>query len=155
MIYNSQSLEAVGPWSSDSFLLSTPFPTMTFLRAIVRFCRPESTFGSAVMTLSVCLAVIPSNELLHVTFDVFLLVATMVLWTIAVHGINQIYDIEVDKINKPDFPLPSGQISVGQAWFLSVGTGLAASIASLLVLPFFTGVRPQCDYLTTEKCPKY
>lgn len=90
MTYNSQSLKAVGPWSSDSFLLSTPFPTMTFLRAIVRFCRPESTFGSAVMTLSVCLAVIPSNELLHVTFDVFLLITTMVLWTIAVHGINQI-----------------------------------------------------------------
>lgn len=46
----------------------------------------------------------------------------------------------MDKVNKPDFPLPSGQLSVGQAWFLSVGTGLAASIASLLVLPFFTGV---------------
>ena len=28
--------------------------------------------------------------------------------TIACHGINQIYDLPVDRINKPDFPLPSG-----------------------------------------------
>ena len=34
----------------------------------------------------------------------------------ASNAINQIYDLEIDRINKPNRPLVTGEISVGQAW---------------------------------------
>ena len=37
------------------------------------------------------------------------------------NGINQIYDIEVDRINKPGRPLPSGSMTLPQAWAVSLG----------------------------------
>ncbi len=36
------------------------------------------------------------------------------------NGINQIYDLEVDRINKPHRMLPSGELGVGQAWGVSL-----------------------------------
>ena len=51
--------------------------------------------------------------------------------------INDIYDIEVDKINKPHRPLPSGAISLNEAkviFILLVIIGLAASIVSSLII---------------------
>jgi 4-hydroxybenzoate polyprenyltransferase len=32
------------------------------------------------------------------------------------NGLNQIYDLEIDRINKPGRPLPSGQLTPGEAW---------------------------------------
>ncbi len=49
------------------------------------------------------------------------------------NGVNQIYDIEVDRVNKPERMLPSGRMSVREAWivslaFLAVALPLAAWI---------------------------
>lgn len=46
------------------------------------------------------------------------------------NGLNQIYDLEIDRINKPARPLPSGRLRLRQAWgftglTLSVGLALA------------------------------
>ncbi len=45
------------------------------------------------------------------------------------NGINQIYDIEVDRINKPQRPLPSERMTLAEAWavslaFLALALGL-------------------------------
>ncbi|EXB38148.1 Homogentisate phytyltransferase 2 [Morus notabilis] len=40
-------------------------------------------------------------------------------------GINQIYDADIDRVNKPDLPIPSGELSIRQAWFLAVFEALA------------------------------
>ena len=32
------------------------------------------------------------------------------------NALNQIYDLEIDRINKPRRPLPAGEMSVGEAW---------------------------------------
>jgi 4-hydroxybenzoate polyprenyltransferase len=36
------------------------------------------------------------------------------------NGLNQIYDLEIDRINKPRRPLPSGSLKLGQAWSFTV-----------------------------------
>jgi len=46
--------------------------------------------------------------------------------------INDIYDIEIDKINRPDRPIPSGRISMEQAKKLFIGTYAFGSILSLV-----------------------
>jgi geranylgeranylglycerol-phosphate geranylgeranyltransferase len=52
-------------------------------------------------------------------------------------GVNDIYDQEVDRINRPDRPIPSGRISVQEAsrasWAL-LAIGVACSVLSLIPL---------------------
>ena len=48
-------------------------------------------------------------------------------------AVNDIYDLEVDRVNRPDRPIPSGRVTVRQASRLSLlmlGVGLACSILS-------------------------
>ncbi|KAH9715697.1 homogentisate phytyltransferase 1 [Citrus sinensis] len=51
-----------------------------------------------------------------------------VLMNIYVVTLNQLYDVEIDKVNKPDLPLASGDFSRG--------TGIAIALISSLTLPF-------------------
>lgn len=47
-------------------------------------------------------------------------------------GINQIYDVEIDSVNKPFLPIASGELSPKLAWFLCIGlAGLGVSLASI------------------------
>ena len=50
--------------------------------------------------------------------------------------INDIYDIEIDKINRPERPIPSGRITLEQAkvWFLvTYGIGIGLAIINSLI----------------------
>ncbi len=52
-------------------------------------------------------------------------------------SVNDVYDLEVDRINRPDRPIPSGKISVRQASALSLVmlvAGLACAFLSFLLL---------------------
>jgi len=51
------------------------------------------------------------------------------------NALNQIYDLEIDRVNKPRRPLPSGRLTVGQAWVFTVITYVAALILAWLVAP--------------------
>ena len=54
----------------------------------------------------------------------------------ASNALNQIYDLEIDRINKPKRPLPSGRISIGGA---SIFTGGATSSTTAGGASIFTG----------------
>ncbi|KAF4384196.1 hypothetical protein F8388_001434 [Cannabis sativa] len=45
--------------------------------------------------------------------------------------INQIYDLHIDRINKPDLPLASGEISVNTAWIMSIIVALFGLIITI------------------------
>ena len=47
-------------------------------------------------------------------------------------GVNDVYDIEVDRVNRPDRPIPSGAVSIADATRLSYGV-LAAGMACALL----------------------
>ncbi len=36
------------------------------------------------------------------------------------NALNQIYDLDIDRINKPKRPIPSGRLTIGQAWQFTV-----------------------------------
>ena len=68
-------------------------------------------------------------------FTAFLLLAgTMVL--------NDIQDVEVDKVNSPDRPIPAGRVGIRNAYVLSIVLSAAAVISSLIlgVWPFLTAL---------------
>jgi homogentisate phytyltransferase/homogentisate geranylgeranyltransferase len=50
---------------------------------------------------------------------------------VAIVGVNQIIDVDIDRVNKPDLPLPAGLITSHQAWLITaisavVGLSLSA-----------------------------
>jgi 4-hydroxybenzoate polyprenyltransferase len=62
----------------------------------------------------------------------------------ASNALNQIYDVEIDRINKPKRPLPSGRISHREAWtFTLLGYAIALALA-WLVAP---GGRRECFWI--------
>jgi 4-hydroxybenzoate polyprenyltransferase len=51
----------------------------------------------------------------------------------ASNALNQVYDLEIDRINKPDRPLPRGELSSSQALRFSLALYVAAVVLSALV----------------------
>jgi 4-hydroxybenzoate polyprenyltransferase len=51
------------------------------------------------------------------------------------NAINQIYDLAIDRVNKPKRPLPSGALSLGEAWAFTVVTYLLAWVLAYFVAP--------------------
>ncbi len=49
--------------------------------------------------------------------------------------LNQIADFEIDRVNKPDRPLPSGRVSLREAWTVTVVGYLLALLPTWLVVP--------------------
>merc|ERR1719424_1507534 len=52
-------------------------------------------------------------------------VLALLLGNLFIVGINQIYDVEIDQINKPFLPVAAGRISPKMAWALVLGSGAA------------------------------
>jgi 4-hydroxybenzoate polyprenyltransferase len=60
------------------------------------------------------------------------------------NALNQIYDLDIDRVNKPKRPLPSGRLTVQQVWwFTNITYALALGLA-WLVAP---GKRHECFWL--------
>jgi chlorophyll/bacteriochlorophyll a synthase len=60
------------------------------------------------------------------------------------NALNQIYDLEIDRINKPKRPLPSGRLTMRDAWTFTLLTYVIASIFAWLVAP---GGRHECFWI--------
>jgi 4-hydroxybenzoate polyprenyltransferase len=53
----------------------------------------------------------------------------------ASNAINQIYDLNIDRVNKPKRPLPSGAMSMGEAWAFTIASFVVAWILAWLAAP--------------------
>ena len=53
----------------------------------------------------------------------------------ASNALNQIYDLEIDRVNKPKRALPSGRLSLGDAWVFTIATYAVALVLAWLVAP--------------------
>ena len=51
------------------------------------------------------------------------------------NGLNQIYDLDIDRVNKPKRPLPSGALELGEAWSFTAVTFVAAWALAWLADP--------------------
>ena len=62
----------------------------------------------------------------------------------ASNALNQIYDLEIDRINKPKRPLTSGRLSMRDAWIFTLATYAVALALAWFVAP---GGRHECFWL--------
>lgn len=62
------------------------------------------------------------------------------------NALNQIYDLDIDRVNKPKRPLPSGRLTLAQTWAFTIVTYVLALILAWLVAP---GGRHECFWLVS------
>ena len=60
------------------------------------------------------------------------------------NALNQIYDLDIDRVNKPKRPLPSGRLTITQVWWFTNATYALALVLAWLVEP---GGRHECFWL--------
>ena len=51
------------------------------------------------------------------------------------NALNQIYDLEIDRVNKGKRPLPSGRLTIGEAWVFTVVAYVLTLVLAWLVAP--------------------
>lgn len=79
----------------------------TKLKTLWKFSRPHTIIGSF---LSVSVLFILSQNTSYLTYGLVLISA--LLCNLFITGINQIYDVDIDKINKPQLPIASGKWTI-------------------------------------------
>ena len=62
----------------------------------------------------------------------------------ASNSLNQIYDLEIDRVNKPARPLPSGRLSIHDAWVFTAVMYVVALILAWFIAP---GGRHECFWI--------
>ena len=118
------------------------------VRALVDFARPFTLIAPALGFASAAATAIGADP--HEAWSWPLIVPPIIgavmaaVLNVASNGLNQIYDFEIDRINKPKRPLPSGRLSMGEAWVITL-----ASFAAALVLAWFVapGGRRECFWM--------
>ena len=103
------------------------------LTAAIRLSRPGNV---AITGLSVLVGTSGYGLKAH-AWDIALAVVSAMLIASGGNSLNDFYDIEIDRINRPQRPLPSGLLQPITAVYL--GT---AEIISGLVLAYFIGIKP-------------
>ncbi|XP_043692471.1 homogentisate solanesyltransferase, chloroplastic [Telopea speciosissima] len=123
-----------------------------FKDAFWRFLRPHTIRGTALgSTALVARALIEHSSLIRwsLLFKAFCGLVALMCGNGYIVGINQIYDIGIDKVNKPYLPIAAGDLSVQSAWLLVlcfaasglliVGLNFGPFITSLYCLGLFLG----------------
>ncbi|MHA1408927.1 MAG: geranylgeranylglycerol-phosphate geranylgeranyltransferase [Candidatus Odinarchaeia archaeon] len=101
---------------------------MSKLKASVEIIRPVNCFIGSITTI---IAIITVNQLLELSYYpslnlnqlfVFLILGFFTYFFIAAAGniVNDIFDIEIDKINRPHRALPSGRLTIKEAWIQTI-----------------------------------
>ena len=120
------------------------------VKPFIKIMRPANPlFGS----LTAIIGVLTTNYFIIVNFglirwtlfELFIVLGltalTYIFMAAAGNVVNDIYDLEVDMVNRPDRPLPSGQITIRQAKIWTVILVLISLFFSFLTVPYsFIGI---------------
>lgn len=84
------------------------------LDAFYRFSRPHTVIGTALSIMSVSLLAVEKVSDISPLFftGMFQAIVAALFMNVYIVGLNQLSDIEIDKVNKPYLPLASGEYSV-------------------------------------------
>eukprot|EP00658_Telonema_sp_P-2_P011519 TRINITY_DN14408_c0_g2_i2.p1 TRINITY_DN14408_c0_g2~~TRINITY_DN14408_c0_g2_i2.p1 ORF type:complete len:490 (+),score=115.19 TRINITY_DN14408_c0_g2_i2:355-1824(+) len=122
---NSHGNEAM---DSAAIYLYGHTPTTSFLSALYRFSYPHTWVGT-ILSVSVVSYIGFREASLGITDEMSsnalqayaVALGSALCVNLYIVGINQIFDVEIDKVNKPYLPIASGEWSVEFAAQLSVG----------------------------------
>ena len=99
---------------------------MNSVRLYWAFARPFTLVPPMIGIFSGALIGYGASHAPFRVMHVALAVGAAAVLNAASNGLNQICDLENDRINKPHRPLPSGQMTLGRAWAFVAATYAAA-----------------------------
>merc|ERR1711967_14435 len=98
--------------------------------AIWKFVRPHTIRGTLLGTTALVSKVLIENpELIQLALFPRALLGLLALLcgNGFIVGINQIYDVEIDKVNKPYLPIAAGELSLPMAWAFCLATAIGGA----------------------------
>lgn len=96
-----------------------------------KFSRPHTIIGSVVSI--VVLFLLQGGNL---AADFSLLAITLISalgCNVCITGLNQVVDVELDKINKPELPIAAGKLDIGTAKIIVIVSGIIALAAAAIL----------------------
>jgi homogentisate phytyltransferase / homogentisate geranylgeranyltransferase len=125
------------PSASFNPTVQRQFP---WLYAFWKFSRPHTILGTTLSVLGLALMAKALHEGSQ-SYPPFLVVLTLVAClcgNVYIVGLNQLEDVEIDRVNKPDLPLASGEFTRSMGRGIVIFTGLLALTLSLFLGTFLT-----------------
>lgn len=98
---------------------------MNLVKTFYLFSRPHAFIGTLIQALALVLISIAAGYQIS-ALDFLISTISILLIHLYGMGINQIADVEIDKVNKPFLPIPSGYMSIKQATLLTSFCGISA-----------------------------
>src|SRR5690349_9964419 len=92
-----------------------------------RFSRPHTIIGTAISVaglLTIVVAAHPGASAGTIAFQGFWTLVAALSVNVFIVGINQISDVEIDRVNKPYLPIAAGDLSPEAAWWIVAATAL-------------------------------
>jgi homogentisate phytyltransferase/homogentisate geranylgeranyltransferase len=106
------------------------------VRAFVAFTRPHTIIGTTLSVVALAVLAVLDARAPVGWAQVVAILAGGLATNIYIVGINQLADIEIDKVNKPWLPVASGALPVGAARAIVWGCALGAVAIGLVTGPF-------------------
>ncbi len=106
-------------------------PAARPLGALWRFSRPHTIIGTTVSIVAlylIAVATLPGLALDGGLFDLFWTLVAGLAVNVYIVGINQLEDVEIDRVNKPFLPLAAGEMT------METGRVIVATSAALAVV---------------------
>ena len=100
-----------------------------------RFSRPHTVIGTAVSVVglfAISLDAIGGGvDTGKAAFHLFWTLVAGLSVNVYIVGINQITDVEIDRVNKPFLPIAAGDLSLERAWLIVAAAGLLPVVLAL------------------------
>jgi homogentisate phytyltransferase / homogentisate geranylgeranyltransferase len=103
--------------------------------AFWKFSRPHTIIGTSLSVLALYFVALSTT---NTPISLLNLKDLLAVWgaclggNVYIVGLNQLTDVEIDRINKPDLPLASGALTIKQGWIVVTIMGLLAIAIALV-----------------------
>lgn len=101
--------------------------------AFWKFSRPHTVIGTSLSVFGLYLIALAGS---HVANQPLPALLACLSGNIYIVGLNQLQDVEIDRINKPHLPIASGEISHRQGWTIVAIAVILALVVAALQGPF-------------------
>lgn len=110
-----------------------PRNSLTWLKSLWKFSRPHTIIGTSLSVFSLYLIALGNISDFFSHWLVLLITWVACLaGNVYIVGLNQLEDIDIDKINKPHLPLAGGEFSQTTARLIVAFTGILAIILAFI-----------------------
>lgn len=113
---------------------------MKRLHILWKFSRPHTIIGSTISITTLYAMACQNNSFLEHWPLLILAILTGITCNIFIVGINQIEDVEIDKINKPYLPIAAGELSIKNANRIIYTSAFLSVLFATYISYYLTGI---------------